>query len=343
MVRLCYITRNYRGVSSAGNKAKTDNEDTLVGMGAVNLGLRRTFYRNKVLTFFIDLAGIIKFVFSVRNDDLVLLQYPVKKYFSFLCMVARFRHARTMTVIHDLGSFRRRKLTVGKEIGRLSNADYVIASNTVMRKWLQSNGLHNTVRPLGLFDYHSPSPVPDNTGCTEDDNRLIYAGALGMRKNAFLLDADKISFGCKIHIYGNRKGLPQLNDSENIIFHDFCPADDFISKVNNGWGLVWDGDSLDCCTGNFGEYLRYNSPHKVSFYLRAGLPVIIWREAALADIIEKQGLGFCIDRLDEIENRLRDITAKEMETIKANVRIVSEKLNEGGFLKDAVAAVMREL
>ena len=81
MVRLCYITRNYRGVSSAGNKAKTDNEDTLTEIGAINLGLRRTFYRNKILTFFIDLAGVIKFVFSVRRDDLVVLQYPVKKYF----------------------------------------------------------------------------------------------------------------------------------------------------------------------------------------------------------------------------------------------------------------------
>lgn len=343
MVRLCYITRNYRGVSSAGNKAKTDNEDTLTEIGAINLGLRRTFYRNKILTFFIDLAGVIKFVFSVRRDDLVVLQYPVKKYFSFLCMVASFRHARTMAVIHDLGSFRRKKLTVGKEINRLSNASYVIASNAVMRRWLQNNGLCNTVKPLGLFDYHSPSPIPDNSRLAEEDIRLIYAGALGMRKNAFLLDVDRLSLGCKIHIYGNSKGLPQLKDNNNIVFHDFCPADEFISNVNNGWGLVWDGGSLDCCTGNFGEYLRYNSPHKVSFYLRAGLPVIIWREAALAGIIEEYGLGLCIDNLYEIEKRLKSVTAKELETIRGNVRRISKKLDEGGFLKEAVAAVVAEL
>ena len=37
--RLCYISRNYYNLTSAGNKAKTDNEDTLMEMGAVNLGL----------------------------------------------------------------------------------------------------------------------------------------------------------------------------------------------------------------------------------------------------------------------------------------------------------------
>ena len=84
MNRLCYITRNYRNVNGAGNKAKTDNEDTLQQMGAINLGLPRTFYPNKVITFFLDLAGVIKYVFTIHRGDVMLLQYPIKKYFAFL-------------------------------------------------------------------------------------------------------------------------------------------------------------------------------------------------------------------------------------------------------------------
>lgn len=141
--RLCYISRNYRGTGSAGNKAKTDNEDTLMAAGAVNLGVHRTFHRSKVVTFFLDLAGIMKYVFSVRRDDVLLLQYPVKKYFSFICTVARLRGAKTIALIHDLGSFRRKKLTVNKEMTRLMHADYVIASNSVMRQWLSFLG-HDT-------------------------------------------------------------------------------------------------------------------------------------------------------------------------------------------------------
>lgn len=45
---------------------------------------------------------------------------------------------------------------------------------------------------------------------------------------------------------------------------------------------VWDGDSVDTCAGNTGAYLRYNNPHKTSLYLACGMPVIVWKEAAIA-------------------------------------------------------------
>jgi hypothetical protein len=251
MNRLCYISRNYRGTGSAGNKAKTDNEDTLAAIGAVNLGRRRTLYKGKVATFFLDLACIISYVFRVRRGDVLLLQYPVKKYFAFICNVARLRGATTMALIHDLGSFRRRKLTVQKEISRLMKADYVIASNEAMRQWLIGNGYTHPTGALGLFDYHSPA---HNNGHTDSQTvRLVYAGGLAMRKNAFLLKVARWQLPYELHIYGNRDGLPTMQDNARMIFHPFMAADDFISSVNVDYGLVWDGDSTDSCTGNFGE------------------------------------------------------------------------------------------
>ena len=114
------------------------------------------------------------------------------------------------------------------------------------------------------------------------------------------------------------------------------PAEDFIAGVEGDFGLVWDGDSTESCTGSFGEYLRWNSPHKVSFYLRAGLPIIIWREAAVASIIEQEGIGLCIDSLSELDTLLPTITPEQMETMRTNVRRISEKLAQGGFLRDAL-------
>lgn len=43
------------------------NEDTLALMGALNLGLKRTYPMDNILTFLIDLAGIIAYFFSVRK------------------------------------------------------------------------------------------------------------------------------------------------------------------------------------------------------------------------------------------------------------------------------------
>jgi len=112
--RLCYISRNYRGISSSGSKAKSDNEITLREMGAHNLGLPSTYYHNMIITFFLDLFGIVKLAVTLKSDDILVLQYPVKKYYSFICNFAHWHEAKIVTVIHDLGSMRRKKLTVNQ-------------------------------------------------------------------------------------------------------------------------------------------------------------------------------------------------------------------------------------
>lgn len=339
--RLCYISRNYRGTGSAGNKAKTDNEDTLMAAGAVNLGLHRTFHRSKVVTFFLDLAGIMKYVFSVRRDDVLLLQYPVKKYFSFICAVARLRGAKTIALIHDLGSFRRKKLTVNKEMTRLMHADYVIASNSVMRQWLLDQGYSHPIGQLGLFDYRSPEW--NNNESPSQPVSLVYAGGLAMRKNAFLLQMAQKDLPYMLHIYGNRDGLPGMKDNEKMVFHPFMPADEFIRTIDAHYGLVWDGDTTDSCTGDFGEYLRYNSPHKASFYLRAGLPLVIWREAAVAPIVEHEGIGLCIDSLENLDEQLRHVTPSQYATMRSHAQRMAQRLNSGSFLMEAIDHAIDEV
>ena len=374
MQRICYISRNYRGLTSSGNKAKTDYEDTLTEMGAVNLALRRTTYRNKVVTFVLNLMGIVKYAFCVRKGDVVVLQYPLKKYFALVCRVAHWRKAHVVALIHDLGSMRRRKLTVGQEISRLSNADYVIASNEVMKQWLEQKGLTIPMGALGLHDYrgyyyrgyegtgvrgyenslvagdtgnlapsHPRTPASSHPLTPKNLPIIVYAGALAMRKNAFMLQMGDIANDYQLHVYGNADGLPGLQPSPSVVIKGFMPAEEFIAKVEGDYGLVWDGDSLDACTGNFGEYLRYNSPHKLSFYIRAGLPVVVWREAALASIVEKEGIGLCIDSIRQLGERLAAITPEQRATMLRNVSRVSQKMSEGGFLRNALQEAMLHL
>ncbi len=339
--RLCFLTRNYRTLDSAGNKAKTDNEDTLRRIGAVNLGIRRTYYNNKVTTFFLDLIGVVSFCLRVRRGDRVLLQYPVKKYFAFLCRVTHLRGARVMALIHDLGSFRRKRLTVPQEIRRLMHADYVIASNGEMRSWLLAHGYRHPLGALQLFDYLS-SALPAQTERPHQAGSpfgITYAGSLNRRKNSFFLKLKDMDTHYVLHIYGRHDGLPGLESAANFVFHGFTPSDTFIRSAEGDFGLVWDGDSVDSCTGNFGEYLRFNSPHKVSFYLRAGLPIIVWRQAAVADIVEREGVGLCIDSLSELNSLLASVSNEQLQTMQQNVRRVADKLRSGGFLQAALAEV----
>lgn len=333
--RLCYISRNYQTIDNSGNKAKTDNERTLKELNAHNLGLPTTYYDSKIITFFFDLAGIIKMMFTIKSNDVIVLQYPVKKYFSFICKYAHLHNAKVIALIHDLGSMRRKKLTIKKEIFRLMHADHVIASNETMATWLKNNGYNKSLNSLGLFDYRSISTSKEHI-CDNNRYSLVYAGALAIRKNAFLLKMQDIIKGYKLNIYGNRNGLPGLEDSDNIQVHDFMKSEDFIASVDGDFGFVWDGDSLDTCSGSFGEYLRWNSPHKVSFYLRAGLPIIVWKEAAIAPIIKSEGIGICISNIAELNYILQSITVEEMQKMRENVSRVSKDLSNGAFLNKAV-------
>lgn len=337
--RICYISRNYYSLNGAGSKAKTDNETTLRQMGAVNVGLPTTFYDNKVAAFVLNLAGIVKAVCCLRRGDTLVLQYPVKKYFSLICRFARLRGVRIVVIIHDLMSLHRKRVTRQTELQRLSRADYVIASNATMQQWLEEQGLRVPMGPLGLFDYRSDAE-PEGRRTEHPRWSLVYAGALVMRKNSYLLELARTARHFDLHIYGNADGLPGISEAPHAVCYPFTPADDFIRTADGDFGLVWDGDSLDTCQGDFGEYLRYNSPHKVSFYLRAGLPVIIWREAAVAPIIEQEGIGFSISSIAELEERLSTMTPAEADAMRQNVRRVSRQLADGHFFASALRRAM---
>ncbi len=340
--RVCYISRNYYDLTSAGSKAKTDNEDTLQAMGAVNIGRPRSVNPNKIAGFFLDLAGIVRACRLLRRGDLLFLQYPVKKYFTLLCRVARLKGAHSVALIHDLGSFRRKKLRVEDEIRRLGHCDYVLASNARMQQWLVGNGLKSGVGALGLFDYHSKSMPLLPTSDAHAQIKVVYAGALNMRKNAFLV-ALSHRMGrqnrWQLLVCGNKEGLQGLDENPQIMYKGFVPSEAFIAQPGADFGLVWDGDSLDGCTGAYGTYLRWNSPHKVSFYLRAGLPVIIWREAAVAPIIEAAEAGIVIDSLPQLDGILRDITPEQLLEMKQNARRLAERLDQGCYLKEALGRI----
>ena len=88
---ICYLSRNYRGVDNAGNKAKTDIEQIMESHGFRNVGLKQTRYRNVVVAFCRTLFSVLKSILCLRKGDVLVLQYPLKKYYAFVCNMAHLR------------------------------------------------------------------------------------------------------------------------------------------------------------------------------------------------------------------------------------------------------------
>lgn len=336
-----YISHNYRNNTSAGNKAKSDVEHIMHEEGFRNIGLKRTEHPSKSAHFVLNLAGIIKASFLLRKGDILFLQYPLKKYFTYICKVAHLCGAKVVILIHDLGSCRRKALSVEKELRRLDNADYIIATNKAMAQHLLNIGVKKPIGSLDAWDYLStavPSLHTDN-----NQIKIAYAGSVNRRKNTFLWSWGHLINDYAVDIYGAGFRSDEVDVPEKFIDHGFVAADNFISEVTSDYGLVWDGNSLDCCDGDFGSYLALNTPHKVSLYLRAHLPIIIWEGAALADFVTSNGIGFTVKSIEEINNRVKTVTDDEYAIMRRNVATVAAKIAAGNFFRNAAHTAINHI
>src|SRR5690606_24677922 len=98
------------------------------------------------------------------------------------------------------------------------------------------------------------------------------------------------------------------------------------------FGLIWEGISINTCEGGYGEYIRYNNPHKMSLYISLGLPVIVWKEAAIASFVTSNNIGFTIENISELEGISTRLSTETYMEYQRNVDMLSGKLRNGHFL-----------
>lgn len=337
-----YIARNYRETKSASNKAKSDIDHLLQANGWRNIGLPRTRKSNLLLHFTLNLIGIVKAAVQIRRGDNLLIQYPLNKYYSFITWVAHLRGAKTIVLIHDLSSFRVQKVKRELELLRLSKADYIIASNSYMAKMLRRLGLKQAKGSLEAWDYLTKTdPIPSRI--KENETRIVYAGMYDREKNGFIWEWGNAINRYVVDIYGRGFRKDQVAHPERFYNHGFVGTEDMIAGMTSDFGLVWDGDSIETCKGTHGEYLRINTPHKLSLYVRAHLPIIIWSGAAMADFVVKNRIGFTIDSLADIDAKIGELSKEEYDEMRRNVNSLSQKIASGYFFKTAVGEALKQL
>ena len=332
----CYISKNYRHTQSAGDKAKTDIETIMSATGYRNLGLKQNRSKNAVKAYFVTLASEMLGVMRLHRGDLLVVQYPLKKYYDFVVDKAVKRGAKVVTVIHDLGSFRRKKLTVDEEIARLNRSAVVVVHSEAMREWLVAHGLTTKTVVLGLFDYLSESTAKKEHASDGQRRRVMFAGNCSPSDNGWIYELARTEPDVDIVLYGG--GVDETQAAQNIQAMGYVDSDTLIAKAEGDYGVVWYGSSLDEGAGALGEYLRYNAPHKTSLYLRAGLPVIIWDQAALADIVRRLDVGICVPTLRGLGDVLASVSPERYEAMRANAAAVAEKLSKDEFISEALTS-----
>lgn len=334
-MRNCYISRNYKTTKSGGGRVRTDLEQIMTEMGFKNLGLKQSRHSNMVYDFFYTFTSVMKAVLTLRRDDVLVIQYPMKKYYEFVCNVAHQRGAKVITVIHDLGCFRRKKLTVEREMQRLAHSDGLIVHNPTMHKWLEEHHYQGAMQVIGLFDYLSPEPITSKRELPQSpkDYSLFFAGSLSTKHNAFIYMLPEQLKGHTFHLYG--AGFREDLTKEGLAYEGFAADYELMENNLGDFGLSWYGESLTEGKGMIGEYMAYNNPHKILLYLRCHAPIILSKTAGLASFVEENGIGICIDSLENIGEQLEKVSFEDYKRMQANARKVSDRIASGYYFRKA--------
>lgn len=275
------------------------------------------------------------------GDRLILHNPPSEKFLGLPEVIreVRRRGCRIITVIFDPEQFYLPDYKEGAEIKHFLDrkleeylfgiSDVIVAHTDVMKAMLAERGSDpEKIISAVTWDYlrdDSPDPEDINRRVSKD-KPVTFCGNLSKGKSGFIYELDDM---VRIDLYG-----PYYtgSDTHNLHYKGIYRAEELMDRIEGSFGLVWDGPSADSCIGTYGEYLRYNIPHKASLYLASGMPVIIWEEAAMADFILNNQCGITVKSIRDIPERIKSITDAEYDAMKNNALRIGADMRKGKYI-----------
>lgn len=325
----------------AGSKAMKDCEEILQKKGYQLLDIRHRDGKQGITGKIKNETQFLKF-FSLKKDDIFVIQHPQyigSRYMKWVELAKKIKKFKLIYIIHDLESLRKMfqdwaEIFEKIDGGMIRTADSMIVHNPKMMEYLADE---RGVSPekmvnLGIFDYLTKEPL---LPLRENQTDVVVAGNLKPEKSGYIYNLIRENPQLKVNLYGVGFLKPE-GKAYDTSYKGAFPADVLPGKLEGKYGLVWDGADTESCTGTTGEYLKYNNPHKVSLYIASGLPVIIWRKAALADFVMENKIGIAVDSLQNLKDVLSKITEQDYAVMKKNAEEMSELVRKGAYMAAAI-------
>lgn len=341
---------NSKNNKNAGSKARIDADSILKKLGYSPIVLD-SFFEVGEQSILVSLKEHInKFFYLkerlnvIKSGDELVIQFPMVNHSVFFFLLVRYLVKKGVGItllIHDIELLRtallddvklKRKLRLKlEELSVLKLVDKIIVHNSKMKKILcdKFNLSSGKLFELDVFDYLIPDEIEPNV--PQKTLPIIIAGNLSPQKAGYI---SNLPFDVNFNLYGI--GYKENNPSGNVFYKGSFLPDELILNLSGSFGLVWDGESAHTCSGVYGDYLRYNNSHKASLYLAAGYPIIVWKESALSDFVDKNQCGISINSLHELKQRIESISDEEYATLIKNANSLSLKLKNGFFLEKAL-------
>ena len=330
-------------LNHAGTKATADIAKVADSLGFLDVNIRMITCRKGILGkiqrqigFFGDWNRCYN---QIEKESIVLLQhpfhYPQLTREKILRKLKAKKKTKIISLVHDveeLRAFRFNDYYAREFQTMIDIADVIIVHNKKMKQWFIDRGIDaDKIISLEIFDYLQEinnKDLPTFAKC------ITIAGNLDTTKCGYIGQLNKIQ-DVDVLLYGPNFD-EKMKDYPNVCYEGSFPSDEIPSKLRSGFGLVWDGNSIDGCQGLSGQYLKYNNPHKLSLYLSSGLPVVIWKDAAEASFVEENHIGICVDNLCELQAVFEKMNKSDYMEMAKNVRELSKSLCKGQYATKAI-------
>jgi hypothetical protein len=276
------------------------------------------------------LLHLIRLFFRIAPCDLVVFQFPLyAKIHKLLITLLRIKGVQIICFILDIDGWRAGNDEIfDKEKKAFRQFRLFIVHNERMHQWLHALVPHATIAQLQFFDFLA-SPVYQYRS---KDTQIIIAGDL--QKTAFIQklgQLKQLSFSVYGAGYTDNNAFP-----ENATYKGVFPPYDLVHHLQGSFGLVWYGSDIEDFTGSYSSYLTIISPHKLSLFITAGIPIIVPATSASAILVKQYGIGCTIDRLSDINKVIKNISDEAYQKMVDNTRPLAVQLSQGHFLKRAL-------
>lgn len=269
---------------------------------------------------------------KIKRGDVVFIQDFHLEHMQYIATQSLARQAKVVFLVHDIQSIRYGIET--KEVEQLNNASLLLVHTQAMAEKLQAIGVTTPMRTITVFDYYSTDPIQPTGETIKRKKEIVFAGNLTKSEFISALAKAKSNRDVKFRFYGFLGNVEPATNSLFCYCGVFQPAK--TGRIKGGWGLIWDGNSINTCSGDYGKYLRYNSSHKTSLYISCGMPIIVWRRSAMAEWVLKENIGIVVPNLHNLEKRIAAISEEDYMQMVHNVQNIGQRLRRGEFLKEQI-------
>lgn len=336
--KIVYIAQSFKRNFNAGVKPTTDFETVLRRFNAKNIGLKGLFFKLSRLANYWSLISAKLARLIMPSDGIVYLQYPCQPDIESLLIRAKQKNNKIIMLVHDINELRG---IDNNNNNLLNEADALIVHTPNMKKWIEERFPKARCVVLNIFDYLCDFIPSSFYNDNINTYKIAFAGNLA--KAPFLYHIKDIPTNIIINLYG--KGLDESQTLRDRVHYSgsFWPEELPSELEKNHFGLVWDGDSIYECSGNFGKYLKYNAPYKVSSYLASGIPVIVWDKMGIAEFVKRNNIGLVVSDFNELFEILSHFPKGLYLEMRNNVKTVQEKIRSGNFYEYAITESLRLL